>query len=308
MDGKPLCILVVGMAGSGKTTFVKRLQSELADAGKQVFCVNLDPAVRRVSFPAHIDICDSVNYKALMKQYSLGPNGGILTALNLWATKIDQFIQILESKEGLDYILIDTPGQMEVFSWSASGTIIADALASSFPTALVYIADSVRCQDPNIFMSNMLYACSVYYKFKLPLLIAFNKADAKPVEALLGWMQDYELFQTALDTVAQETYLTTLNRSLSLVLDEFYRCLQAVGIASVSGAGFDVLAQRLGACREEYLREYLPELKRKQAEMKAKQTDSELQRFEADHQEDISPITNLIAQLQLARSEQPPRP
>lgn len=308
MDGKPLCILVVGMAGSGKTTFVKRLQSELADAGKQVFCVNLDPAVRRVSFPAHIDICDSVNYKALMKQYSLGPNGGILTALNLWATKIDQFIQILESKEGLDYILIDTPGQMEVFSWSASGTIIADALASSFPTALVYIADSVRCQDPNIFMSNMLYACSVYYKFKLPLLIAFNKADAKPVEALLGWMQDYELFQTALDTVAQETYLTTLNRSLSLVLDEFYRCLQAVGIASVSGVGFDVLAQRLGACREEYLREYLPELKRKQAEMKAKQTDSELQRFEADHQEDISPITNLIAQLQLARSEQPPRP
>ncbi len=308
MDGKPLCILVVGMAGSGKTTFVKRLQSELADAGKQVFCVNLDPAVRRVSFPAHIDICDSVNYKALMKQYSLGPNGGILTALNLWATKIDQFIQILESKEGLDYILIDTPGQMEVFSWSASGTIIADALASSFPTALVYIADSVRCQDPNIFMSNMLYACSVYYKFKLPLLIAFNKADAKPVEALLGWMQDYELFQTALDTVAQETYLTTLNRSLSLVLDEFYRCLQAVGIASVSGVGFDVLAQRLGACREEYLRDYLPEMTRKQAEMKAKQTDSELQRFEADHQEDISPITNLIAQLQLARSEQPPRP
>jgi len=308
MDGKPLCILVLGMAGSGKTTFVRRLQSELADAGKHVFCVNLDPAVRRVAFPAHIDICDSVNYKSLMQQYSLGPNGGILTALNLWATKIDQFIQILESKEGLDYILIDTPGQMEVFSWSASGTIIADALASSFPTALVYIADSVRCQDPNIFMSNMLYACSVYYKFRLPLMIAFNKADAQPVETLLSWMQDYEIFQTALDRVAQETYLTTLNRSLSLVLDEFYKDLGAVGIASVTGAGFPVLLQKLSACRDEYLRDYLPEMTRKQAEMKAAQTTSDLQRFQTDQQEDLSPITNLIAQLQVSRSERTPPP
>ena len=31
-----------------------------------------------------------VNYKNVMKQYGLGPNGGILTSLNLFATKFDQ--------------------------------------------------------------------------------------------------------------------------------------------------------------------------------------------------------------------------
>ena len=31
-----------------------------------------------------------VNYKNVMKQYSLGPNGGILTSLNLFATRFDQ--------------------------------------------------------------------------------------------------------------------------------------------------------------------------------------------------------------------------
>ncbi len=31
-----------------------------------------------------------VNYKNVMKQYNLGPNGGILTALNLFATRFDQ--------------------------------------------------------------------------------------------------------------------------------------------------------------------------------------------------------------------------
>lgn len=31
-----------------------------------------------------------VNYKNVMKQYGLGPNGGILTSLNLFATRFDQ--------------------------------------------------------------------------------------------------------------------------------------------------------------------------------------------------------------------------
>jgi len=34
-----------------------------------------------------------VNYKNVMKQYGLGPNGGILTSLNLFATRFDQVIR-----------------------------------------------------------------------------------------------------------------------------------------------------------------------------------------------------------------------
>jgi GPN-loop GTPase len=35
----------------------------------------LDPAVLNVPFESNIDIRDSVNYKEVMKSYSLGPNG-----------------------------------------------------------------------------------------------------------------------------------------------------------------------------------------------------------------------------------------
>ena len=38
------------------------------------------------------DIRDTVNYKEVMKQYSLGPNGGIVTSLNLFATRFDQVV------------------------------------------------------------------------------------------------------------------------------------------------------------------------------------------------------------------------
>jgi len=47
--------------------------------------MNVDPAVHEVKFPCNIDIRESVKYKAIMKSYKLGPNGAILTCLNLFA-------------------------------------------------------------------------------------------------------------------------------------------------------------------------------------------------------------------------------
>lgn len=58
------------------------------------------------------------------------------------------------------YILVDTPGQIEIFTWSASGAIITDAMASAGPTVVAYIIDTPRTSAPATFMSNMLYACS----------------------------------------------------------------------------------------------------------------------------------------------------
>ena len=64
-----------------------------------------------------------------MKQYGLGPNGGIVTSLNLFATKFDQVLNLIEKRsEDCDHVIIDTPGQIEVFTWSASGNIITEAL------------------------------------------------------------------------------------------------------------------------------------------------------------------------------------
>ena len=81
----PTVLIVMGMAGSGKTTFVHRLISYLSQQGKRTYNINLDPAVLEVNFPCNIDIRDSVKYKNVMKSYQLGPNGAILTSLNLFA-------------------------------------------------------------------------------------------------------------------------------------------------------------------------------------------------------------------------------
>lgn len=46
-----------------------------------------------------------------MKQYNLGPNGGIVTTLNLFSTKFGQVVDLVK-KAGKErkYCVFDTPG------------------------------------------------------------------------------------------------------------------------------------------------------------------------------------------------------
>ena len=76
--------------GSGKTTFLHRLVCHTQASRIRGYVLNLDPAVMTLPYGANIDIRDTVKYKEVMRQFNLGPNGGILTSLNLFATKFDE--------------------------------------------------------------------------------------------------------------------------------------------------------------------------------------------------------------------------
>ncbi|KAJ5086665.1 hypothetical protein NUU61_007972 [Penicillium alfredii] len=292
MASPAVSVVCVGMAGSGKTTFMQRINSHLHSKKTQPYVLNLDPAVRSVPFDSNIDIRDSINYKEVMSQYNLGPNGGILTSLNLFATKVDQIISLLEkrtapnpensSAKPIEHILVDTPGQIEVFVWSASGSILLETLASSFPTVIAYVIDTPRASSTSTFMSNMLYACSILYKTKLPMILVFNKTDVKDAEFAKEWMTDFDAFQQALreeeESGAYGTeggvggfgsgsgYMGSLLNSMSLMLEEFYRHLSVVGVSSMTGEGIDEFFEAVQSKREEFERDYKPELERKKKE------------------------------------------
>ena len=248
-------LIVLGMAGSGKTTFVEKLEEEIANKDKESYIINLDPAVMDTLYEPNLDIRDTVKYKEVMASNNLGPNGAILTCLNLFSTNIDKVVSILEPKTDLDFIVIDTPGQLEVFSWSASGKLISDSFSILFPSILIYIIDMPRCNNPNTFSSNMLYALSIMYKMKLPLLIAFNKADLAKDSKVTEWMDDYESLQNELKK--KDDYMSTFSSSLSLLLNEFYKTIKFVKVSSKTGEGFDELIKMCEDIKSKYQDEVL---------------------------------------------------
>lgn len=77
---------------------MQRLNSYLHSKDQPPYILNLDPAVSHMPYSANIDIRDTVDYKEVMKQYNLGPNGGIMTALNLFTTKFDQVLGFVEKR------------------------------------------------------------------------------------------------------------------------------------------------------------------------------------------------------------------
>ncbi|KAK9461903.1 uncharacterized protein V1516DRAFT_277373 [Lipomyces oligophaga] len=264
-------IVCIGMAGSGKTTFMQRLNSYLYSKNMPPYVMNLDPAVLNVPFDTNIDIRDSVNYKEVMKQYNLGPNGAIITSLNLFATKVDQVLGIVEKRaSSVPYMLVDTPGQIECFVWSASGAILLDSLASTMPTIIAYIVDTPRTTSPATFMSNMLYSCSILYKTKLPMIIVFNKTDVTNADFATEWMTDFESFQSELKKMDDDEntteggsgYMTSLMNSMSLVLEEFYRHLDVVSASAYTGEGIDEFFKAVKRKTEEYNTDYKAELEK----------------------------------------------
>lgn len=115
--------------------------------------VNPGDPLSPYSFPygADIDIRDTVKYKDVMNWYNLCPNGGISTS-----TKFDEVVSVIEKRaDQLDYVLVDTPGLIEIFTWSASGPIITETFVFTFPTVIGCVVDTPRSSNPVTFMSSI---------------------------------------------------------------------------------------------------------------------------------------------------------
>lgn len=238
-------LIVLGMAGSGKSTFCHRLYSWLSEKNikidsstglnSEVCGINLDPAAANVKMPVHYDIRDTVPIDNLMQEKKLGPNGAILTALNLFITQIDTFIeQIVELRP--KYTVIDTPGQIEMFTTSVSGQILVKCLSQTkgIRVKMVYIVDGEKAQNPECFISNMLFATSIYYRFREKMLIVVNKSDIEGAERIKEWASNFDTFA---EYLPEERTTTPITRSIALWMEEFYSAFNLSYVSSSTGMG-----------------------------------------------------------------------
>lgn len=115
----PFAQLVIGPPGSGKSTYCDGMQQFMDAVQRKCSVVNLDPANDHTSYAPAVDVRDLITMDEIMDQEALGPNGGVLYALE----ELEQHFDWLEAalKDlGDDYVLFDCPGQVELFTHHSS--------------------------------------------------------------------------------------------------------------------------------------------------------------------------------------------
>ncbi len=169
-------LVILGPAGSGKSTFVKNFSEFLKSEGYSVGLVNLDPASPPV-YKADKDLRDYVKTEEVMREFSLGINGGLIKSMEIALSFIDELV---ESKN--DFNLYDTPGQMELFLYTSFGEEIIRKISSSDRTVCLFLVDSEVASTPENFFSIILQGAVVSVRFSTPTLTLLNKCDKVAID------------------------------------------------------------------------------------------------------------------------------
>merc|ERR1712187_394714 len=162
--------------------------------------------------------------------------------------------------------------------WSASGVLITEAFASTFPTVIAYIIDTPRCQNQQTFVLNMLQACSILYKTCLPLVLTFNKCDIVGYDFLIDWIDNFDRFGETL--ACDESYSLSFSRSLFIILNEFYQDLPHLSLSAKTGLNLNRFLRSINIATEEYFSYYLPNLKA-QTKLKIQEKDNPITKIKS---------------------------
>ncbi|NPA70483.1 MAG: GTPase [Crenarchaeota archaeon] len=209
-------VFFVGTAGSGKTSLVHAFGEWLEKEGYDVALVNLDPAVDYLPYIADVDVRDIVSARKIAKKYKLGPNASIIAAVDTIIVNADKIREIIFSL-GATYVLIDTPGQMEIFAFRGSGPLLISRLSAE-RSAIVFVIDSVYARSPSGFVSSMLLSLSSQFKFNKPQVNVLNKidlVDKETIEQIVTWSEEPEELLNALSMELQN-----IGGKLELMLTE----------------------------------------------------------------------------------------
>ena len=230
-------IFVSGTAGSGKSLLSSKLYDYYTKNGAFTAVLNLDPGVENLPYSCDVDVRDFVDIVSIMQQYDLGPNGALVMAADLIASKIDD-IQNEVNRVNPDYLIVDTPGQIELFAYRSSGRFLIDNISSEEKTS-VFLFDGALITTPVNFVSIALLATSIRLRLNLPTINVLTKTDliGANLKNILQWSSSLSTLESAIANDADgDTYTLTTNILRGLNLSGFAQGL--IPISNVTGDGF----------------------------------------------------------------------
>ncbi|CAK9826296.1 GPN-loop GTPase 2 [Anthophora retusa] len=169
--------LVIGPPGSGKTTYCHAMATFLEKLGRKVAVVNIDPANENMEYTPAVDISELIKHEEVMSHYELGPNGALVYCMEFLEANVNWLItKLLNLKDY--YLIIDCPGQVELYTHHKSISTIAEKLEQNLiRLCSVHLVDSHHCSDAGKYLSSLILCTTTMLKLGLPHINIMTKFD-----------------------------------------------------------------------------------------------------------------------------------
>ena len=202
---------------------VRAFHEWMAGQGLDAVTVNLDPGAERVPYDIDVDVRDWIRLSDVMEEHGLGPNGAQVLAADLLAMSAGEIWDVME-RIRTNYFLIDTPGQMELFTFRESSRVLIDAFGRE-DTALAYLNDPALVKTPSGLISSVLLSATAQFRHVLPFVNVLSKSDLlspEELESVVNWSLDPLALYEALmaDAATPKTLLDV----------EFMKGMETIGV------------------------------------------------------------------------------
>ncbi|TPX60124.1 hypothetical protein PhCBS80983_g01977 [Powellomyces hirtus] len=186
--------------------------------------VNLDPAADTFDYKPTVDIRDLISLEDVQEELGYGPNGGLIYCLEYLIQNIDFLEEELGHGED-DYLLIDLPGQIELYTAHPIIPSLVSVLHRlDYRVCGVYLLDSTFIDSPPKFFSGVLSAMSAMVQLEIPHINVLSKCDllspakAKNIEKYLNPERDLLVDDLSSSTRPK---FHALNEALVQLIEEY---------------------------------------------------------------------------------------
>jgi GTPase SAR1 family protein len=198
----------MGPAGSGKSTYCRTLQEHAANLTgprrRTIYVANMDPAADTAYYDAAFDVKDLISVEEVMEELGLGPNGALLYTMEYLLENLDWLHEALESFQEDDYLLLDCPGQVELYTHCPVMRRLTDRLAQwGYESVVsVFCVDAAFLTDTSKFLSGSLLSLTAMISLELPHINILTKCDLmepEEVERVLDYGSASQLWDVDQD-------------------------------------------------------------------------------------------------------------
>jgi len=211
-------VYFIGTAGSGKSTLTHSFKEWMGLRGLDVITVNLDPGAENLPYDPDVDIRDWISLKEVMDSYGLGPNGAQIACADMLALNTSDVKNSIESFK-TDYILVDTPGQLELFVFREAGKYIVKFLNPQ-RSIIAYLVDHALAKTASGFVSQLLLSISTNFRLGQPQINILSKADMlskEEIEQVERWSNDPDELSNAISNEKASVYREMSEGLLQLI-------------------------------------------------------------------------------------------